>query len=92
MADDPGIGYKITAKVTAIKGTCSAGHKVGDTFELSCFDSCGLCGFFYNAIFADLQTFQFGGKMPWWEGNVLEEVCPDPVNQITMVMEKSERS
>lgn len=92
MADDPKMGYKITAKVTALKGTCLAGHKVGDTFELNCFDTCGLCGFFYHTIFADLQTLQFGGNTPWWEGNVVEVGCPDLFNQMTMVLEKSERS
>jgi uncharacterized repeat protein (TIGR04076 family) len=91
MANDPGIGSKITARVTAIKGACDAGHRIGDSFEISCFNTGGLCGFFYHALYPDLQTFQFGGKLPWWEGDVLEVVCPDRGNQITVLLERSER-
>jgi uncharacterized repeat protein (TIGR04076 family) len=90
MAQDPGIGYKVNASVIGVKGFCSAGHLVGEDFPISCYDTGGLCGFFYHAIFPDLQTFQFGGALPWWEGNVLEVQCPDPINLVTVRLERSE--
>lgn len=92
MARDPGVGYKITATVTVVKGICGAGHQVGDCFGISCHDPGSLCGFFYHDLFPDLQTFQFGGNMPWWDGDVLEAMCPDPANQVFLRLERSKRS
>ena len=91
MAIDPGYGYAVTATVTGVKGKCQAGHQLGDRFPISCYDAGGLCGFCYHAIFPDLQTFQFGGKMPWFEGDTTEMICPDPVNLVTIRLERTER-
>ena len=91
MANDPGIGYRVVATVTSIKGTCGAGHQVGDTFEISCHNPAGLCGFFYHSIFPDLQVLQFGGKLPWWQGDTIEVQCPDPANLLTMKLVRSKR-
>ncbi|MEQ8201926.1 MAG: TIGR04076 family protein [Syntrophomonadaceae bacterium] len=91
MAKDPGIGYKMTATVMEVKGDCSAGHRAGERFEISCFDSGGLCGYFYHDIFPSLQTFQFGGRLPWWEGETITLECPDKGNQITLKVERMKR-
>ncbi len=50
----------MVATVVDAKGQCSVGHKVGDSFEISCHNPAGLCGFFYHNIFPSLQPFQFG--------------------------------
>ncbi len=92
MARDPGVGWKITATVTGVKGICGAGHQVGDSFTISCHDCGGLCGFFYHDIFPDLQTFQFGGTMPWWDGDTMEVECPDPQNLVTMKLVRQKRT
>ncbi|MBW1776609.1 MAG: TIGR04076 family protein [Deltaproteobacteria bacterium] len=92
MATDPGIGYRVVATVKSLKGECSAGHRVGERFEISCHDPAGLCGFFYHDVFPSLYTFQFGGAMPWWNGDVIEAVCPDPHNQVTIQLEGFKRS
>ncbi len=92
MAQDPGMGYKVTATVVEAKGSCSAGHRAGDTFEISCHDPGGLCGFFYHNIFPDLQTFQFGGALPWWEGDVIRVQCPDTANLVTLELERRKRT
>lgn len=91
MAKDPGVGYKVVATVAAAKGECAAGHVVGDTFTISCHDPAGLCGFFYYHIFPDLQTFQFGGKMPWWQPDEFEATCPDPTNALTLRLVRKPR-
>jgi len=80
--------FKIVATIVGSEGTCTAGHKVGDSFEISCYNPGGLCGWFYHDIFPSLQTFQFGGKLPWWKGDVIEVRCPDPFNLVTMKLEK----
>ena len=91
MAADPGIGYKIKATITGVKGDCSAGHKEGEKFEISCYNCGGLCGFFYHDLFPSLMTFQFGGALPWWEGDSIEVQCPDPDNLVTMKLERIPR-
>lgn len=91
MAQNPGIGQKVTATVSSVKGKCSAGHQVGETFEISCHDPGGLCGFFYHDIFPSLQTFQFGGNLPWWQGDTVEMLCPDGLNLVKLTLERSPR-
>ena len=91
MSNDPGIGYKVTATVIGAKGACSAGHRLGETFEISCHDTGGLCGFFYYTLFPSLSTFQFGGNYPWWQGDAIEVSCPDLDNLVTIKLERSPR-
>jgi len=91
MAKDPGIGKKIVATVTGVKGECSAGHQQGDTFEICCHNPGGLCGFFYHDLFPNLAIFQFGGNLPWWEGDTIELQCPDSDNLVTLKLERLER-
>jgi len=91
MAEDPGIGKKMIATVMDVKGDCSAGHAKGDTFEISCHNPAGLCGFFFHDIFPSLSTFQFGGNLPWWEGDTIELKCPDSDNLVTLKLERFER-
>jgi uncharacterized repeat protein (TIGR04076 family) len=92
MAEDPGIGYKVVATIIGVKGECSAAHKTGESFEISCHNPAGLCGFFYHDLFPTLSTFQFGGNYPWWEGDAIEVQCPDPYNLVTMKLERSKRA
>lgn len=91
MAQEPGVGYKIVATVVGVKGHCSAGHREGDVFEISCHNPGGLCGFFYHDIFPSLQTFQFGGSLPWWEGDTIPLQCPDSYNLVTLKLERTKR-
>ena len=91
MATDPGIGYRMKATVLSVKGQCSVGHRAGDAFEISCHDPAGLCGYFYHDIFPSLQCFQFGGAMPWWQGDVIELSCPDPQNLVVIRLERQPR-
>lgn len=92
MAADPKIGNKVIATVVESKGHCSAGHQVGDTFELSCHNPAGLCGYFYHDIFPSLSTFQFGGSMPWWQGDTIQLSCPDHQNLVTLKLERFPRT
>jgi len=91
MAKDVAVGYRVGATVTEVKGTCNAGHQVGDTFEISCHNPGGLCGFFYHNIFPTLSTFQFGGSFPWWQGDTIQVQCPDLRNLVTLKLERSKR-
>ena len=54
-------------------------------------DPAGLCGWFYHDIFPSLQTFQFGGRLPWWEGDTIKLQCLDSYNLVTIQLERSKR-
>jgi len=79
----------LVAEVLSVKGGCSAGHKVGETFELSCWDTGGLCGFFYHDIFPSLNVMQFDGKYPWGAADQLVLECPDRENAVTLRIRKT---
>jgi uncharacterized repeat protein (TIGR04076 family) len=91
MARNPGSGLRVQATITSVKGECSAGHRAGESFEISCHDSGGLCGWFYHDLFPSLCTFQYGGKLPWWPGDRIEVRCPDPHNLVCMTLERFPR-
>lgn len=78
----------LTAEVISVKGNCSAGHKVGDVLKLGCWDTGGLCGFFYHDIFPNVSVMQFGGKYPWGPTDELTLECPDRHNAVTIRMKK----
>ena len=92
MAKDQKIGKKVMATIKEVKGECDAGHEVGESFEISCHNPGGLCGFFYHDIFPSLSTFQFGGNLPWWQGDCIELECPDKHNLVTLKLERFDRS
>ncbi|MEW5919922.1 MAG: TIGR04076 family protein [Bacillota bacterium] len=79
------VGYKITGRITEVKGECSWGHKAGDCFALSCYDTANLCGFFYHDIFPVIKLLQFGGSYPWGDDKDRVEVeCCDRLNAVKM--------
>lgn len=89
MVKDPGYKNKVTATIIEVKGECVAGHKVGDTFEISVINTGNMCGLCYNRIFPALCTYQFDGKFPWWsQDNAIVE-CPDRKNLVSIRLEKS---
>ena len=89
MAVNPPDIEPLNAEVISVKGECSAGHKVGDTCRISCWDTGGLCGFFYHDIFPSLSVMQFGGKYPWSDADELTLECPDRENAVTLRIRKS---
>ena len=85
------VGYRVVGTIKAVKGTCSAGHKVGDTLELSGHNTAGLCGFFYHDIYPYLIMLQFGGSFPAdWGGDqdVVELDCMDKWNLVTIELRR----
>ena len=85
------VGYRVVGTIKAVKGTCSAGHKVGDKLELSGHNTAGLCGFFYHDIYPYLIMLQFGGSFPAeWGGDqdVVELDCMDKWNLVTIELRR----
>lgn len=60
---------KLVGKIVKVEGECSAGHHVGEGFDLTLFSeeadktygAPNVCGFLYDAIFPYLAALQFGG-------------------------------
>ncbi|MGB2800498.1 MAG: TIGR04076 family protein [Dehalococcoidia bacterium] len=84
------LGYRVVGTIKAVKGTCSAGHKVGDKLELSGHNTAGLCGFFYHDIYPYLIMLQFGGSFPaeWGDPDVVQLECMDRANAVTIELRR----
>ena len=59
---EPERGHRVTATVKCIKGTCNAGHKVGDVMHVSARNTAGMCGYLYHATHPTILMLQFGGN------------------------------
>jgi len=86
----PQIGYRVVGTIKSVKGYCTAGHKVGDQFELSVHNTAGLCGSFYHDIFPLIVMLQFGGGFPqeWGDPDVLELACMDRFNEAVIELRR----
>ena len=74
---------KVAAVVVSQKGTCAAGHKVGDEFAMGDKAPAGMCSWAFYAIFPFATVLQFGGSFPWGENPDKTKVaCPDPENPV----------
>jgi uncharacterized repeat protein (TIGR04076 family) len=76
--------FKIFGKVVEIrgKGTCSYGHQVGETFELTEMGS-SICQWALNSIFPFFTALKFGGRFPWSDDpDRIRISCPDPDNVV----------
>ena len=82
MAEQPEGMKHLEAEIVAVKGHCGAGHAEGDKLKLGCWDTGGLCGFFYHDIFPNLSVMQFGGNYPWGTADELTLECPDRHNLV----------
>jgi len=90
MKEEELVETKFTATITAAKGTCHAHHTVGQKLELNCYDSGGLCGFFYHDIFPYVIMLQFGGGFPveWGGPDVLSLECMDRMNAVKIELRR----
>ena len=77
---------RLIGKIVEVKEECSAGHRVGEEFDLTLFseDSAkahrtpAICAFLYDAIFPYLTALQFGGTFPWEKNkDRFLTSCPD---------------
>ena len=87
---------KVVLKITSVKGTCAAGHKVGEEFDLSKdfvlgYSGSGkaLCPSAFYAAFPNWRILRFGGELPWEEDKDTAHVaCPDPLNPLIMELRR----
>jgi uncharacterized repeat protein (TIGR04076 family) len=85
------LGHRVIGTIRSVKGSCNAGHSVGDQIELSGHSSGGLCGFLYHQAFPYIIMLQFGGGFPreWGDPDVVELDCFDRMNRVTVELRRT---
>ncbi len=80
---------QIIARVVSQKGTCSAGHKVGNEFVIGQTTSSGICTWALEALFPFAQVLQFGGTFPWSsDPDKTLVACPDPGSPVVFELRR----
>jgi uncharacterized repeat protein (TIGR04076 family) len=83
---------EIVAKVISQKGTCHAGHRVGDEFTFGLNNPADLCSWAFHTIFPSAQVLLFGGTFPWEKNPDKTRVaCPDPDNPVVFELRRINR-
>jgi len=84
--------YEVVARVVSQRGTCDAGHKVGDEFVIGNKAPAGMCSWAFYSLFPFAAVLQFGGAFPWEDvPDKTTVACPDPANPVVFELKKSVR-
>ena len=79
----------VIAKIISQKGTCTAGHRVGDEFIIGQKTPPNLCSWAFYTLFPFAQVLQFGGSFPWeQDANKTTVACPDPANPVVFELRR----
>lgn len=79
----------VIARVISQKGTCDAGHKVGDEFTIGQSTPQGMCSWAFYTLFPFAETLRFGGSFPWEKDSDKAIVaCPDPANPVVFELRR----
>jgi len=87
---------KVILKIVSVKGTCAAGHYVGQEFDLSkdfllglSGDPQAICPSAFHAIFPSWRLLRHGGEYPWEKDRDKTTIaCPDPFNPVVMELRR----
>lgn len=72
----------VIAKIISQKGTCVAGHEVGDEFIMGQKTPLDMCSWAFYTLFPFAEVLQFGGSFPWEKERKATVVCPDAANPV----------
>lgn len=80
---------EVIAKVISQRGTCAAGHKVGDRFVIGDKTPAGMCSWAFYSLFPFAGVLQYGGAFPWEkDSNKTTVACPDPDNPVVFELRR----
>ncbi|MDD5126833.1 MAG: TIGR04076 family protein [Dehalococcoidales bacterium] len=81
---------ELTVKVVSQKGTCAAGHKVGDKFTMGGEKTpAGVCPWAFYTLFPFATVLEFGGSFPWEkEPGKTTVACPDSGNPVVFELSR----
>ena len=83
--------YAVSIKVISQKGTCHAGHKVGDEWILRGHPKTpgGICLGAFDSFHAEAKLLMFGGAFPWEpDPDVSTVACPDAKNPVVFELRR----
>lgn len=81
---------EVIAKVISQKGTCTAGHRVGQEFVIGQETPPNLCSWAFYSLFPFAQVLQFGGSFPWEQDKDKAVVaCPDADNPVVFELRRT---
>ena len=82
--------YEVLAEVVSQKGTCAAGHRAGDVFNLGDKVPEGMCSWAFYALFPFATVMQYGGAFPWAKKDPdrTTVACPDPDNPVVFELRR----
>lgn len=79
----------ITVRVISQRGTCAAGHKVGDEFVIGDKTPAGMCSWAFYTLFPFAEVLEYGGAFPWEKDpNKTTVACPDPENPVVFELRR----
>jgi len=93
MSDNK-MSYDIEITVVSKKGTCGAGHEVGDIFlisgETANFNCQGLCISALYSMMPKIIAMRYGAQFPWDKDNpdVTLHACPDALNPMVFQLRR----
>ena len=75
--------YKVSVRVISQKGSCEAGHRVGDEWVVGEKTPQGLCIFAFGSLLPFITPLMFGTSFPWEKDpDVTTVACPDADNPV----------
>jgi uncharacterized repeat protein (TIGR04076 family) len=81
---------EVIARVISQKGTCAAGHKVGDEFVIGEKTPPDLCSWAFYSLFPFAIVLQFGGSFPWdKDPNKTTVACPDAASPVVFELRRA---
>jgi len=81
--------YKVRVRVVSQKGTCEAGHKVGDEWLVDYKTPEGLCIFAFSSLLPGIMALMFGGSFPWEsDPDATTAACPDADNPVVFELRR----
>ncbi len=82
-------GYPVAVRVISQKGSCAAGHKVGEEWILEHNSPEGLCLSALDVLFPYARVLSFGGSFPWEDNpDVTTIACPDAENPVVFELRR----
>jgi uncharacterized repeat protein (TIGR04076 family) len=81
--------HDVIVKVISQKGTCGAGHKLGDEWVIGYKTPDGICLSAFDSMFSDLMVLIFGGTFPWSrDPDIVRVTCPDTANPVVFELKR----
>lgn len=79
----------VIAKVVSQKGTCAAGHRVGDEFTVGEMTPPDVCSWAFCTLFPFAKVLLFGGSFPWEKDpDRTTAACPDSENPVVFELRR----